>query len=427
MLPSRHPTRPAAVASRVKAGAVAVLAAFVLLAAPVAARADRLPSDVVGTQPIAGDSSLTSAAPDISAAAGILVTADGRVLWSRRADVRRAMASTTKIMTALVVLDRAKLSDVATVPKAAEDVAQSPVNLTAGERLTVGQLLDIMLVESANDAAYTLAVHVGGSISGFADLMNDKAASLGMLDTHYVNPHGLDAKGHYTSAADLALLARTAMANADFRRMVRQRSVSVPGPDGEKRVFESTDSLLRSGYEGLEGIKTGFTNDAGYCLVSAAKRNGVELFGVILGASSDAARFTQTSTLLDWGFKHYRRVEVIESGVLVGTVPATDWLDKDIVATVGEGTSTALFDLAGRVRRTYRLEPSLAGSVATGQPVGSVAAYQGGQLLATEPVVASRGLAAPGFWDRLRIWTVRAWRSLFGPREVRASAVTVTD
>ncbi len=416
----------ASVVRRPALRAVSAAVAAVLLASPASAFGVKSPTDSVGGRTLRLAPALASSAPDIDAAAGILVTSDGKILWSRNADQRRAMASTTKIMTAMVVLERAKLSDVVTVPKEAASVAQNAVNLIPGERLTVQQLLETMLVASANDAAYTLAVHVGGSIPKFAVLMNAKAAALGLKGTHYVNPHGLDAAGHHTSASDLAALARYAMRNAEFRRIVGMPGVAVSdGPNGRQRVFEPTDLMLD--YEGIEGIKTGMTNHAGYCFVSAARRGDVELFGVILGARSDQARFVQSRRLLDWGFAHYRPCAVIQTGTRVGTVPVTDWLDRDIVAKVRDNASPVLFDLGGSIRRRYELKPSVSAPVRKGQAVGVVIAYQGSTVLAKVPIVSAEDVAAPGLWERVRIWGVRAWRSVFGPSEVRTAVVTATQ
>jgi serine-type D-Ala-D-Ala carboxypeptidase (penicillin-binding protein 5/6) len=406
--------------------ALIVAATAVALVVPAPVAYARTGTAAPGPPAIVRVANVVRSAPPVSAPAGLLVTADGRVLWSRNADQRRAMASTTKIMTAVLVLERANLTDVVTVPKSAHAVAQSTVNLTPGESLTVEQLLQIMLVESANDAAYTLAEHVGGSVDGFVRMMNEKAASLGLRNTHYANPHGLDVPGHYSSANDLAALARYAMRKPVFRSTVALRSVMVPGPHGERRVFPGTDQLLGK-YPGMEGIKTGMTNQAGYCLVSAAKRGPVEIYGVILGTKSEQARFDQTRRLLDWAFAHYRLLPVIQPVTRVGTIPVSDWLDKDIVARVADTTSTALFDLAGPVQRRYELRPSVRAPVRAGDVVGVVTAYQGSSVLATLPVVASADMAGPGFWERARIWWVRSWQGMFGPHQVRTAIVTVKE
>ncbi len=397
-----------------------------LVATPVAAHAQRLPQDRIGDRTLAQAPGLVASAPDIVAPAGILEAPDGTVLWARNADARRAMASTTKIMTAIVVLSHGQLSDVSTVSTAAASVGESGADLQPGEHLTVRQLLEAMLVPSGNDAAVALAQQVGGSVPGFVAMMNAEARALGLTSTHFANPHGLDAPGHYTSAADLVKLGRIAMADPAFRSIVEMRSVTLPFPGGKHITLVSSDHLLGS-YPGIEGIKTGWTDKAGYCLVSAAKRGDAELYGVILGTASERARFTQSARLLDWGFKHYALTQVISANTTVGTVPVTDYLDRDMVAGVSETTSALVFDLGGAVVRRYELEPSVSAPVKEGQVVGSVTALQGGRVLARAPVVAVADVPEPGFWERAGIWFTRTWRAMFGPRVTRSARVTVTN
>ena len=230
---------------------------------------------------------------------------DGTELWTRNADSKRAVASTIKLLNALVVLDHANLDDTVVVShKAVMAVDEGGVGLVSGQRLTVRQLMTMMLVASANDAAEVLAVHVAGSESKFVEMMNAKAASLGLKNTRAVDPHGLS-KRERSSAADLAVIARELMAYPEMREIVAKKSVVVPGPKGSRSVYASTDKLLGH-YAGIEGVKTGFTNPAGYCFVGAAKRGDTELVGVVLGAGSNAERFAEMRKLLDWGFAHYR-------------------------------------------------------------------------------------------------------------------------
>jgi D-alanyl-D-alanine carboxypeptidase (penicillin-binding protein 5/6) len=407
-----------------------IATAFLALAlvAPAPAFAVRLKTDVVDGVAVGapGAERLRKAAPDITAPAGILTTADGRVLWARGAHARRPMASTTKIMTAVVVLERARLSDVVTVSRDVNTVEEGGVGLVAGERLTVRQLLEALLVRSGNDAAVALAVHVAGSVPRFAVMMNEKAAQLGLKDTHYVNPHGLTSPGHFSSAADLAVLARYAMRDPEFRRVVLLQGVVLPRPNGQNRLLKATDALIGA-YPGLVGVKTGFTNPAGYCFVSAAQRDGIMLYGVVLGTKSERARFKQTAALLDWGFKHYRRVPVVSAATTVGTVHVADFLDRDVTALTGEATSAVIFDLAGPLKRTYELRPSIGAGFFAGAVIGTATVTQGSRVLATVPVVTADAVAAPGLWERTGIFFARAWRAMFGPRLTRAAHVVATD
>jgi D-alanyl-D-alanine carboxypeptidase (penicillin-binding protein 5/6) len=237
---------------------------------------------------------------------GILMTIDGTVLWSRNPDARRQTASTIKMLNALVLRQQvANLDATVTVPKQAAALRYNGgVGLVTGQKLTYRQLLNMMLIASANDAAEAIAVDVAGSQAAYVALMNAKAAALGLTHTHAVDPHGLG-KSETSSARDLTVLARHVLADPILAPIVRTRSVVVPRPGHKARTFASTDLLLGH-YTGIVGVKTGFTNPAGYCFVGAAKRGSVELVGVVLGTKSLAARFAQMRVLLDWGFAHVR-------------------------------------------------------------------------------------------------------------------------
>ena len=238
--------------------------------------------------------------PRLSAAAYILTAPEaGVTLAEQAADERRPMASTTKIMTALVVLECCPLDAVVTVPREAVGVEGSSMYLFAGETLTVETLLLGLLLSSANDAAAALALHVSGSMAAFADRMNEKAAALGLSNTHFVNPHGLDHAEHYTTARDLAALAAAALRNETFARMVATRTCNVPqNGTGVTRYFRNHNRLLRT-YEGTVGVKTGFTEKSGRCLVSAARRSGLLLVAVTL---NDPADWQDHKTLYDAAF-----------------------------------------------------------------------------------------------------------------------------
>jgi D-alanyl-D-alanine carboxypeptidase (penicillin-binding protein 5/6) len=384
-----------------------------LLAGPAVARASVLDADYVGDRQVGKNPGMREQMPDLYIPSGMLVTADGRELWARDPRQRRAMASTTKIMTAVVVLERAKLDDRVTVTRnAATKVGESAMNVQSGESLTVRQLLEGLMVQSGNDAAFALAEHVGGSMPGFVKLMNDKARALGLENTRFRNPHGLDQSGHYTSAADLTALTRYAMKDPVFRRVVSTNRTKVV-TSRYTHTLTSKNALLKS-YRGAIGVKTGFTDDAGYCIVGAAKRRDVELVATVLGAASEGGRLQQVKRLLDWGFKHYRPVTVIESGEPLGRVTVSDWLDRTVAAESAATTQTPVFDLAGDVRREVKLVSEIGAPVARGQRLGTVNVYQGRELLAQVPVVAAADVEAPTFFQRVGIFFTRIWRGIFG-------------
>ncbi len=237
--------------------------------------------------------------PELTATAWTLYDADsGIVMASQDADTERPMASVTKIMTALVVRDNAELEERVRITESAAATGEAEIGIAPGELWSVEDLLIAVLVRSGNDAAVALAEYVGGSVEGFADLMNDKAAELGLEHSHFVNPHGLDADGHYTSANDLAVMAAVALEDPILARMARTRLVKFrPDPAGVDRFARSTNNLLGV-YPGVVGFKTGFTNKAGLVLVSVLERGGRTLIGVVMQSE---AHFDDSRELLDWG------------------------------------------------------------------------------------------------------------------------------
>lgn len=251
-------------------------------------------------------------APTVSAQSWLLYDADADlILDSRDPDAERAMASTTKIMTALVALKHGDPDDLVTVSQRAADVGESEIGLLPGERLPLGLLITASMVRSANDASMAIAEHIGGSVEGFVDMMNDEAEELGLVHTHFENPHGLDAEGHYSSSADLLTMALAAMEYPEFREMVSTRRASFPdAPDGTERAIESTNRLLEE-YPGALGVKTGFTGKALLTFVAAAERDGRTLFAVVMGADGAGGHFVDASTLLNWGFNRFREVALV--------------------------------------------------------------------------------------------------------------------
>ena len=237
--------------------------------------------------------------PVLSAKAAVVMdAATGQVVFEKNARERRAPASTTKMMTALVTLENARLDQVVTA-SANVVVEPSIIGLEPGDQLTVEQLLYGLMLPSGNDAALALAEHVGGSVARFAEMMNAKAAQLGLRDTHFVNPHGLDARDHYSSAYDLAVIARVAMQNPVFERIVATREQRVEGP--VSWIFKNNNRLLGV-YPGADGIKTGYTDNAGRCLVFSATRGGHRAISVVLDS---AAMYEDSAALLDYFFANY--------------------------------------------------------------------------------------------------------------------------
>jgi D-alanyl-D-alanine carboxypeptidase (penicillin-binding protein 5/6) len=235
-------------------------------------------------------------------AAVLMETRTGKILWERNKDLSLAPASTTKILTALVVIDRSKASDVVTVPIKATEATGGTAHLRAGERLSVEQLLYGMLLGSANDAAIALANHNSGSIAGFVNLMNKRARSLGAMRSSFRNPTGLPQKGHVTTAQDLAVIARAALANPGLRKIVAARTY--PWRSAQWQGEMKNSNVLLETYVGAIGVKTGQTREAGFCLVAAAERGDESYIAVVL-KSTEQSGWQDAKNILDYGFKNF--------------------------------------------------------------------------------------------------------------------------
>lgn len=345
-----------------------------------------------------------AAPPSVDAAAYAVVNAaTGETLAAKAPDRELPMASTTKIMTALVVLENAKLTDRMTVTPAAAAIEGSSGLLEAGETLTVRQLLTALLVPSGNDAAVTLAQGVSGSQAGFVALMNQTAQRLGLTETHYSNPHGLDGPGHHSSVSDMVALSEVAMRDPVFRAIVSTRRAGIPGPDGVGvRRYLSENELLDIDPE-ADGIKTGMTDGAGYALVGHARRAslGVELYVALIGAPSSDARALDAKRLLDYGFAQYASADLVASGTVFGRVPVEGRSGREVPYRAAR-TLRAPIRIGQPVTETIAAPTQVEGPVDEGENIGTITFRQGGHVLGTRALVAAESARAPGLWDRVR-------------------------
>ncbi len=306
----------------------------------------------------------------VSAKSAILLEANtGQVLYEKNPDERMQIASTTKLMTALVALENSSLDDIVEVDPAAQGVEGSSMYLRAGERLTMRELLYGLMLESGNDAAVAVACHISGGVQEFSKLMNERAESLGLENTHYVNPHGLTEEGHYSSARDLALLMAEAMNNSLFAQLASTRSISF----GD-RTFKNHNKLMWS-YEGMLSGKTGYTEAAGRTLVTCAERDGMRLICVTLRDGDD---WNDHVALYDMAFGRWKLVRLASAGEVAARVPVVSGL-ADSVPVAARESVCLLVDKAAEVELVPELPPFVYADVTAGERAGSLVALLDGE------------------------------------------------
>ena len=321
-----------------------------------------------------------------SAKAAVLIEQKtGAVLYAQNETSPFPMASTTKVMTALMVLEYGRLDEVVTTSRNAFGVPGTSIYLSLGEKLTLEQMLYGLMLASGNDAAVAIAEHIGGSVDAFCRRMTERAAELGCRDTVFKTPHGLPNSIHHTTAYDLALIAREAMRYPLFRKIVSTQRATIPWEGRTYNRILNNKNRLLSGYEGATGIKTGYTRAAGRCLVFGAERDGLEVVGVVLNCPN---WFGEAAKVMDYGFANYRYVLMLKDGELVRPVPVTGGEKKEVSVRV-DG------DLAAPVagdqwpQMEFDLPDALAAGVREGQVVGTARLLLNGRVLVERPLVAA--------------------------------------
>lgn len=339
-------------------------------------------------------------------AALLMEEKSGTVLFEKSADVRLPMASTTKIMTALVALEHASPDQKIVTPKEAVGTEGSSIYLFEGETLSLEELLWALLLASANDAAVAIACGVAGGIEEFAALMNEKAAELGLENTHFVNPHGLDDPDHYTTARDLATIARAALANPLIRKMVATRKTTIPhnGEEGV-RLLVNHNKLLRL-YDGATGVKTGFTKRTGRCLVSSAERDGLSLIAVTLDAPSD---WNDHRAMLDAGFAAVSALALAKKGELSFSLPVVGGTAEIVTVQNSMPVDLLLPSGHGEITRVIELSRFLYAGFPEGKAVGRAVWYLDGERIAQTPLETASAVANL----KKPNWFVSLWRKIF--------------
>jgi D-alanyl-D-alanine carboxypeptidase (penicillin-binding protein 5/6) len=349
-----------------------------------------------------------AAPPRVTARAWLVQNAaTGEVLLRREERARVPIASITKLMTVLVALERTGLDDVVTVAPRAASVGESTIHLGAGELVSVRDLVEAALIQSANDAAWALAAHVGrGDVPSFVELMNAKARELGLTDTRFVRPDGIDAPGQFSSARDVTRLARFAMNKPAVRTIVRQRTGEAAG-----RPLHTWNDLLGN-FPGLIGVKTGHTLGAGWSQVAAARGRGFTIYATILGSPTRAQRNSDLAELLAWGLSRYRVVDLVRTERVYARAAAP--YGRPAVPLVATSPLVRVVRLGRPLVERVVAPAAVALPVTKGEPLGSVEVWAGRRLLGRRALVAAESVDKPDLAGRVRWYAGRALHNAWG-------------
>ena len=425
---------------------------------PASAQASVLKSDVVMGESVQERGLTYTDCPDVDAQHIYVMDSNGTVYFERDAQTADQIASMTKIMTAIVAIDSVPSDTKITVSSTAAAIGESTAGLQAGDTMPLSTALQAMMIPSGNDAAEAIAESVGALMlqsdgkdssdtdacaSRFVQAMNDKATELGLENTLFTNPHGLDydnyAAGQHSCAKDMAAIAKYAMTKQGIRDVVDVDSATIKVTRSNASVsidLTSTDELLGV-YDGVCGIKTGYTEDAGACYTGACDRNGLEVYVVIMNAADESVRFTEAETLWDWVFDHQITYTLAHSSVnvtnsagqsvpLAAKVSDGAWIDKTVNASLADpSASVSVFDLSGNISQSVEYK-QIDGDVHAGDVVGTITFKQHNQVIATQNLVATEDVPAPTLFEGFSVWWTKFTSNLTGA-STAAQSVLVNE
>lgn len=358
--------------------------------------------------------------PNVAAQGAVLMDGkSGRILWGKNEKKPMTMASTTKIMTAIIVLEKGNMDDIVKISAKAASAPEVNMNLTTGEEMRLEDLLYAMMLKSYNDAAVALAEHVGGSVEEFCQLMSDKAREIGAVDTIFGSPNGLDSslpfEKHHSTAYDMALIAKYALEKPEFVEIINTQGVEIPmkGGNGKHYSVANTNRFLNS-YEGAMGVKTGYTNKAGQCFVGAAQRDDKILITTVLasgwGTQGKEQKWKDTKALMDYGFENFQYRTVVLEGATVGKTEITHSPMKQLEG-VFEDNFTALLSEEDLDYITIKANQTkiLEAPVKEGTSLGKAEIWLGDEVLGEVGLIAAEGCeryTLPQMLQRLgEMWT----------------------
>ncbi len=340
----------------------------------------------------------------------VMDTVTGQVLYERDIDTRRYPASTTKMMTLIVALEHGRLDDIVTVSKHAEGVEGSTLWLVQGDKIPLEELLTGMMMHSGNDATVAVAEHIAGSVPAFVEMMNEKAAEIGAYNTHFVNPNGLPDENHYTTAFDLAKIAAYGYNLPHFEEIVSKQEVIYDWVKDPAKKLRNENQMLWL-YRGANGVKTGYTDAAGRCLVSAARRDGMQLVAVVLDSYY---MWNDSIALLDYGFQNARPKTLVKKGEVVAKVEVADGRQDEVELVAAESlVAVEKLGETGKVEKKLEIPEEVAAPIKKGDVVGKVVCYYDGKRQGAIYLLAAKDVEYYSFWDNLLNWWREFWKGIF--------------
>lgn len=417
-----------------------IAATLLVFALPVSAQADVRKADEVMGETVGERDLSVSQCPSISAERAALVSADGTVFFTRNGKDEAQIASITKVMTAIVAIDKAPEGLTVSVSADAAEIGESSAGLQEGDTMDLETALKALLVPSGNDAAVAIAEAVGATLDGgsskpveaFVDAMNAKARELGLSNTVYENPHGLDdgefAGDLHSTALDQTIVAKCAMGYPQIRDIVGGGSTTIKvNREGKKEEIElETTDLLLDMYDHATGIKTGVTNLAGPSFMGSANKDGKDLFAIVLDCTDEYARFQDAKNLFEWGYEHVIDLPLANTEQwttmksdgftrdvpVIGEASHYEWIDRTVKATMEKpDESVKIFDLEGNVSQKVEFD-EIHGTVNVGDKVGTITFYQNNEAIASQNLVACERVDAPNPIDTVVIWWSRTTQGL---------------
>lgn len=361
----------------------------------------------------------TTSRPELSSLnaryACVMDSSSGRPLYGKDLNKKVPMASTTKIMTSLLVLEGNYLSDTVTASKKASSMPKVHLGMQPGLQYRMSDLLYSLMLESHNDTAVAIAEHIGHSVEGFAALMNEKAKKIGLHNTHFVTPNGLDANGHYSTAEDMCLLARYAIKNKAFLSLVQTRSHTFTDLSGRHPYSLSNKDAFLSYYDGALGIKTGFTNQAGYCFVGAARRSRITLTSCVLASGwppNKTYKWADTKQLMDYGFANFYPSKMPVQDLSQSKISVIDG-KKKAVSLSPLPDIPVLLSRSDELAIDYDIPYVIHAPIRKNIPVGSVSFYINNKLYRKEMVFPIENIEKSNFSDTIDN-VLQLWMEIFG-------------